>query len=193
MTGGFLALALLCPSAEPTGLAKGDELTFAGTVEEAVERPGNRFRRCAEARNPRARARKDRSLGRRRRAHAAAPDRRRGGGGGRNDHRRRAGEGRPAGRAARPRSRSRRRHRAPPAAGRPAAAHVRRQNARAHAPADPARHLQPVRVRHVPAASRRDRPPTSRGPSRPPTRTAPRRRGRRREPNSSPGSAARCS
>ncbi len=45
MTGGFLALALLCPTAEPTGLAKGDELTFTGTVEEAVERPGTRFRR----------------------------------------------------------------------------------------------------------------------------------------------------
>ena len=52
MTGGFLALALLCPSAEPpppaqpeAGLQKGDELTFTGTVEEAVDRPGNRFRR----------------------------------------------------------------------------------------------------------------------------------------------------
>lgn len=48
MTGGFLALALLCPAAppEPSGLAKGDELTFVGTVEEAVDRPGNRFRRA---------------------------------------------------------------------------------------------------------------------------------------------------
>ena len=48
MTGGFLALALLCPAAppDPTGLAKGDELTFVGTVEEAVDRPGNRFRRA---------------------------------------------------------------------------------------------------------------------------------------------------
>ena len=48
MTGGFLALALLCPAAppDPTGLAKGDELTFVGTVEEAGDRPGNRFRRA---------------------------------------------------------------------------------------------------------------------------------------------------
>lgn len=47
MTGGFLALALLCPHAPPeaAGLAKGDELTFVGTVKEAVDRPGNRFRR----------------------------------------------------------------------------------------------------------------------------------------------------
>ncbi len=47
MTGGLLALALLCPTAEPpvSGLAKGDELTFIGTVEEAVERTGSRFRR----------------------------------------------------------------------------------------------------------------------------------------------------
>ncbi len=48
MTGGFLALALLCPTAppEPAGLVKGDELTFVGTVEEAVDRVGNRFRRA---------------------------------------------------------------------------------------------------------------------------------------------------
>jgi hypothetical protein len=46
VSGGFLALALLCPSAEPTGLAKGDELTYTGTVEEAINRPGNRFRRA---------------------------------------------------------------------------------------------------------------------------------------------------
>jgi hypothetical protein len=46
VTGGFLALALLAPTAPPAeGLQKGDELTFTGTVEEAVERPGNRFRR----------------------------------------------------------------------------------------------------------------------------------------------------
>jgi hypothetical protein len=46
VTGGLLALALLAPSAEPNGLAKGDELTFAGTVAEGVDRPGNRFRRA---------------------------------------------------------------------------------------------------------------------------------------------------
>lgn len=52
MTGGFLALSLLLPAAEPRSqpggveaLAKGDEFTFTGTVEEAVERPGSRFRR----------------------------------------------------------------------------------------------------------------------------------------------------
>jgi hypothetical protein len=47
VTGSLLALALLCPAApaEPQGLAKGDELTFTGTIEEAVERPGTRFRR----------------------------------------------------------------------------------------------------------------------------------------------------
>ncbi len=55
MTGSFLALALLCPPAQPgpaapagggarTGLQKGDEFTFVGTVEEAVDRPA-RFRR----------------------------------------------------------------------------------------------------------------------------------------------------
>ena len=50
VTGGFLALLLLGPAAppEPAGLAKGDELTFAGTVEEAVERPGARFRRAQQ-------------------------------------------------------------------------------------------------------------------------------------------------
>lgn len=42
---GVLALSLLFPSAAPTGLQKGDELTYTGTVDEAVERPGNRFRR----------------------------------------------------------------------------------------------------------------------------------------------------
>jgi hypothetical protein len=47
VTGGFLALALLAPAAPPEsiGLVRGDELTFTGTVEEAVDRPGNRFRR----------------------------------------------------------------------------------------------------------------------------------------------------
>jgi hypothetical protein len=55
VTGGFLALSLLLPCAEPIipaqpargvggpALQKGDEFTFTGTVEEAVERPGNRF------------------------------------------------------------------------------------------------------------------------------------------------------
>ncbi|MCI0700577.1 MAG: peroxiredoxin family protein [Planctomycetia bacterium] len=47
MSVGMLALALLVPTAppEPTGLQKGDELTFVGTVEEQVRRPGNQFRR----------------------------------------------------------------------------------------------------------------------------------------------------
>jgi hypothetical protein len=47
VTGCFLTLALICPTAPPTdgGLQKGDELTFVGTVEEAVDRPGARFRR----------------------------------------------------------------------------------------------------------------------------------------------------
>ncbi|MFM8273917.1 MAG: TlpA family protein disulfide reductase [Gemmata sp.] len=56
MSAGLLALALLAPAAPPhaapgggvpsAGLAKGDELTFVGTVEESVERPGTRFRRA---------------------------------------------------------------------------------------------------------------------------------------------------
>lgn len=45
MTGGLLALSMLLTPAGPTGLQRGDELTYTGTVEEAVERPGNRFRR----------------------------------------------------------------------------------------------------------------------------------------------------
>ncbi len=45
MIGGFLALSLLLPSASPTGLQQGDQLTYTGTVEEAVERPDRRFRR----------------------------------------------------------------------------------------------------------------------------------------------------
>jgi hypothetical protein len=50
VTGSFLALALFCPLAPPQvgtepGLQKGDQLTFTGTVEEAVERPASRFRR----------------------------------------------------------------------------------------------------------------------------------------------------
>ncbi|QJW96589.1 hypothetical protein [Frigoriglobus tundricola] len=45
MNSGFLALALLGPAAPTEGLQKGDELKFVGTVEEAVDRPGNRFRR----------------------------------------------------------------------------------------------------------------------------------------------------
>jgi hypothetical protein len=52
VTGSFLALTLLCPIAPPpaqpgaeAGLQKGDELTFTGTVEEAVDRTGMRFRR----------------------------------------------------------------------------------------------------------------------------------------------------
>src|SRR5207253_2364813 len=46
VTGGLLAIALLAPAAPPAGgLQKGDELTFTGTVEEAVDRPGVRFRR----------------------------------------------------------------------------------------------------------------------------------------------------
>lgn len=48
MSGGFLALglALLAPGAEPTGLQKGDELTYLGTVAEANDRVGSRFRRA---------------------------------------------------------------------------------------------------------------------------------------------------
>ncbi len=53
MAGGFLAILLLSASTPPgpdagggQALAKGDELTFTGTVEEAVDRPGNRFRRA---------------------------------------------------------------------------------------------------------------------------------------------------
>lgn len=48
MVGGFLALALLAPCAEPAravGLLKGDELTYTGTVSEGANRVGNRFRR----------------------------------------------------------------------------------------------------------------------------------------------------
>ena len=46
MTGGFLALSLLLPAADPTGLQTGDELTFTGSVAEGVDRPGTRFRRA---------------------------------------------------------------------------------------------------------------------------------------------------
>ncbi|HEY1187102.1 MAG TPA: hypothetical protein VGE74_05560, partial [Gemmata sp.] len=47
MDAGLLTLALLCPAAPaaPPGLQAGTELTFVGTIEEAVERPGARFRR----------------------------------------------------------------------------------------------------------------------------------------------------
>ncbi|MCS6863588.1 MAG: hypothetical protein RMJ56_14085 [Gemmataceae bacterium] len=47
MSSGWLAVALLGCGAAPevAGLHKGDELTYTGTVEEAVERPGMRFRR----------------------------------------------------------------------------------------------------------------------------------------------------
>jgi hypothetical protein len=41
---GLLALALLAP-AQPPALQKGDERVYVGTVEEAVDRPANRFRR----------------------------------------------------------------------------------------------------------------------------------------------------
>jgi hypothetical protein len=44
VSAGFLALTLALAS-PPAGLQKGDELTFVGTVAEAVERPNNRFRR----------------------------------------------------------------------------------------------------------------------------------------------------
>jgi hypothetical protein len=49
VVGGFLALALLAPGAEPAravGLQKGDELTYTGTVSEGANRVGNRFRRA---------------------------------------------------------------------------------------------------------------------------------------------------
>jgi hypothetical protein len=45
VTAGLLALALAAPPA-PNGLQKGDEFTFVGTVEEAVDRPADRFRRA---------------------------------------------------------------------------------------------------------------------------------------------------
>ena len=41
---GFLALMLLAP-AQPPALQKGDELVYTGTIDEAVDRPGTRFRR----------------------------------------------------------------------------------------------------------------------------------------------------
>src|SRR5262245_42953546 len=46
VSAGLLTLALVvaAPPA-PTGLQKGDEFTFVGSVAEAVERPGERFRR----------------------------------------------------------------------------------------------------------------------------------------------------
>lgn len=40
----MLTLALAAPT-PPTGLQKGDEFTFVGTVAEAIDRPANRFRR----------------------------------------------------------------------------------------------------------------------------------------------------
>jgi hypothetical protein len=48
LTGGLVALALLLPAApaDPPALPPGTELLYAGTVEEAVERPGARFRRA---------------------------------------------------------------------------------------------------------------------------------------------------
>ena len=46
---GLLSLLLLAPAAPPAAggmsLQRGDELTYTGTVAEAVDRPGNRFRR----------------------------------------------------------------------------------------------------------------------------------------------------
>ena len=47
----LLLLAALAPAAPPAaavGLQRGDELTYTGTVTEAVDRPGNRFRRAHE-------------------------------------------------------------------------------------------------------------------------------------------------
>ena len=41
---GLLSLALFAPTA-PNGPDRGDELTYSGTVAEAVDRPGNRYRR----------------------------------------------------------------------------------------------------------------------------------------------------
>ena len=46
---GFLALALLSPGTPPDAPplpARGDELTYTGTVTESVDRPGRRFRRA---------------------------------------------------------------------------------------------------------------------------------------------------
>jgi hypothetical protein len=50
VTGSFLTLALFCPLAPPAdgGLQRGDELTFVGTVEEFVDRPGAQFRRLQQ-------------------------------------------------------------------------------------------------------------------------------------------------
>jgi hypothetical protein len=45
LPAGLLTLALLAPAAPP-GLQRGVELTYTGTVSEAVDRPGNRFRRA---------------------------------------------------------------------------------------------------------------------------------------------------
>lgn len=50
MTSGLLTLALLVPAAPPDagGLPPGTELTFVGSVDEAIERPGVRFRRSQQ-------------------------------------------------------------------------------------------------------------------------------------------------
>jgi hypothetical protein len=48
MSAGLLALALVAPAAPPTGwatLQRGEEFIYRGTVSEAVDRVGNRFRR----------------------------------------------------------------------------------------------------------------------------------------------------
>ena len=49
-SAGFLTLALLLPAAPPAGpnLQRGDELIYTGSVTEAVDRPGMRFRRTHE-------------------------------------------------------------------------------------------------------------------------------------------------
>src|SRR6185312_6984470 len=50
-TVGLLALALLAPAAPPAArFQRGDELTYTGTISEAVERPGARLRRQHELR-----------------------------------------------------------------------------------------------------------------------------------------------
>ncbi len=49
-SAGLLTLALLLPAAPPAGpkLQRGDELIYTGSVSEAVDRPGMRFRRTHE-------------------------------------------------------------------------------------------------------------------------------------------------
>ncbi len=175
MIGGFLALSLLLPSAPPAApatpaqpglpravgeraLQKGDELTFTGTVDEAVERPGNQFRRSQklEIRVLVLATKESWTDVAVLRCSAEtttwwpAPAGTITGGTPEKAAQRRG--------AARPGSGPRRRFRTPLASDQHAAVRPRFQNAGPHAAAHSARLVRRVRVRHVPARARGSAP-----------------------------------